>query len=288
MRRRHPRGDDDSLFELVAGIFGFYALYLLLLWFTDKANFVRWVIYGITVVAIVTGGIIGFVRFQQKRKQDYFDNLLMSIREKGQEDYIKNFINRFGFEGKKGNSFIVRNHSFEWDRVNDLEKVLREKGVELQYNDKQKDLLTLLRHYIQEKEENITRESIKKEPQKFSILNRDGSEFEKLLYRLFEAMGYKVQAIGRAGDQGGDLIANKNGERILLQAKCYKDWSTGNAAVQQVVAALKYYDCNKAMVVTTSYFTAEAIALAKANNTELISKERLQELLLQYLKESWR
>lgn len=87
--------------------------------------------------------------------------------------------------------------------------------------------------------------------------------------------------------RGGDLIANKDGERLLIQAKCYKDWSTGNEAVQQVVAAMKYYDCNRAAVITTSYFTPEAIVLAKVNNVELVPKQRLQEMLLKYLNESW-
>lgn len=143
----------------------------------------------------------------------------------------------------------------------------------------------LLRFYVNEKEENLTRESIRRESQKFTKLS--GTEFEKLLYRLFEAMGYRVEWIGKSGDQGGDLIANKDGERILIQAKCYRDWSTGNFAVQQVVGAMKYYDCSKAMVVTTSHFTKEAIVLAKVNKTELISKEQLQELLLRFLGESW-
>ena len=96
-----------------------------------------------------------------------------------------------------------------------------------------------------------------------------------------------MELIGRSGDQGGDLIANKNGERILIQAKCYRDWSTGNMAVQQVVGAMKLYNCNKAKVVTTSYFTKEAISLAKANGTELISREQLQELLMRFLNENW-
>jgi HJR/Mrr/RecB family endonuclease len=76
-------------------------------------------------------------------------------------------------------------------------------------------------------------------------------------------------------------------ERILIQAKCYKNVSVGNDAVQQAVAAKSYYDCNKAAVVTTSNFTREAIELAKVNNVELVAKPRLQELLVQHLSESW-
>ena len=74
----------------------------------------------------------------------------------------------------------------------------------------------------------------------------------------------------------------------IRQAKRYLDVSVGNEAVQQAVAAMKFYDCNKAMVITTSAnFTNEAIALAKANSTELVSKARLSELLLTHLQESW-
>jgi HJR/Mrr/RecB family endonuclease len=63
--------------------------------------------------------------------------------------------------------------------------------------------------------------------------------------------------------------------------------TTSNDAVQQVVGAKGYYDCNKTAVVTTSNFTREATELAKANGVELIAKSRLQELLLQYLSENW-
>lgn len=206
------------------------------------------------------------------------------IKEKGLEQYIINFLNRFSFESNKIKGWTFRNRRIDWDRIHDLEKYLVEQDINLETG-KEGDIYIILKNYIQEKESKLTTESISKEAQSFTKLS--GTEFEKLLYRLFEKMGYTVELIGKSGDQGGDLIANKNGGRVLIQAKCYRDWSTGNDAVQQVVGAMKYYDCNKAMVITTSYFTQEAIALAKANNTELISKTRLQELLLEHLQESW-
>jgi HJR/Mrr/RecB family endonuclease len=220
--------------------------------------------------------------FKKKLISSHLNNLIEKLKNSGEEDYFKNFITRFGLEnGKKYGGYTFRNHNFDQDRINDLVKILKEKEI----ISKEKDVYTLIEHYVQEKEEQITRESIRKEPQKFAGLS--GSDFEKLLYRLFEAMAYKMEWIGRSGDQGGDLIANKNGERTLIQAKCYRDWSTGNDAVQQVVGAMKMYDCSKTKVVTTSHFTPEAISLAKANMTELISKEQLQELLINNLGESW-
>ena len=284
MRRRYY-SDNDLFGEIISAILFAYFLYLLFQWFVNRANFWRWLIYGIIVVAIIVLGIYGWRRWRENIKEKRFERLLEEVRNTGQEEYIINFINRFGFEGKKGRSWSFRNYFFDWERIDDLEKDLLKKITNLRADEKHRDIFSLLKHYIQQKEEKLTLESIKKEPQKFASLT--GSEFEKLIYRLFTAIGYSVEWIGKSGDQGGDLIANKEGERLLIQTKCYRDWSTGNEAVQQVVAAMKYYDCNKAIIITTSYFTPQAIALAKANKTDLISKERLQKMLLDYLGESW-
>jgi HJR/Mrr/RecB family endonuclease len=242
-------------------------------------------IYGFLVVIAIGTAVFYWARWTENKKRNKFEKLLKEVQKAGQEEYINNFINRFGLEGRKGKSWTFRNHNFDWDRINDLEKDLSKKIESLRTNEKNRDIFGLLKYYIQKKEEKLTLESIKKEPQKFASLT--GTEFEKLIYRLATAMGYSTEWIGKSGDQGGDLIANKNGGRTLIQTKCYRNWSTGNEAVQQVVAAMKFYDCNKAVVITTSYFTPAAITLAKANNVDLIPKERLQKMLLDRLGESW-
>lgn len=274
-RRYYRRYSRDN--ESERTFTGFLALALVALLWYFFANPAKSLLY-LTVLVVAILFIFLLKRWWRRK---HFNNLLHKLKSSGQEDYLKNFINRFGLENRKGEGWTFRNHKFDWDRINDLQKILREKGV----ISKEKDTFLLLGFLIQEKEERLTRESICKEPQKLASLS--GSDFEKLLYRLFEKIGYEVELIGRSGDQGGDLIANRGGERILIQAKCYQDWSTGNMAVQQVVGAMRYYNCNQAMVITTSYFTSEAASLAKANKTELISKEQLQELLLKYLGESW-
>ncbi|MDP3014900.1 MAG: restriction endonuclease [bacterium] len=280
-KRKYYYEDGDSLWRLISGIAIFYFIYLALQYFTNRANFWRWVSYGVVAVIIFVAIIFLWREIRHRFRQKHLNKVLTNLRGARQEEYFKNFINRFGFENTKSGGWSFRNRRFDWDRINDLKKILKEMGV----TSKEKDVFALLQFYIQENEEKLTRESIHKKPQKFE--NLTGTEFEKLLYRLFEAMGYKVELTGRSGDQGGDLIVNKNGERVLIQAKCYRDWSTGNAAVQQVVGAVKYYDCSRAIVITTSHFTKEAIALAMANQTELVSKDRLQGLLLQFLGESW-
>ena len=280
-RNRRQEEKDDALWNAIFGTVVLLGLYLIYLFYTNKAQFWRWVIYGLVGLVLLLGSIVGIKKLKTAAKQRELLKLLGAIRNAGAEEEVHNFINRFGFNQEKGDAWRYRNYSFLWYRFNDLQKILAERNIKLSV----KELSQVLKYYIDEKEEGLTFASIQGATQKFASLN--GPTFEKLLYRLYEKMDYSVQLNGRSGDQGADLIANKNGERIVIQAKCYRDWSVGNSAVQEVVAAKTHYDCTKAMVITTSYFTNEAIQLARTNNVELISKKELRELLLKNLEESW-
>ncbi|HTY39947.1 MAG TPA: restriction endonuclease [Candidatus Paceibacterota bacterium] len=286
MASKYRNNEEPLVTRIMAYCLVLYALLFIGALNSGPNGIVVWLIYGVVIFGTWMGVKLAYWYWTDRAFYKHLDDLLVKINEKGLREYINNFINRFSIQSSKKSSWSFRGHNIDWDRIKDLEDYLLEQGIPLRNSDKEKDIYILLRHYIQTKEEAVTRESIKLAPQNYSMLS--GTEFEKLLYRLFEAMGYRVEHIGHSGDQGGDLIANKDGERILIQAKCYRDWSVGNAAVQQVVGAIKYYDCNKSMVVSTSEnFTNEAIALAQANNTELVSRARLSELLLQYLHENW-
>lgn len=283
-RRRYRDGNDgNSIWEFVGGIFILYLFWIGVLYLTNRAEYWRQVVIFTLFIVVVVAGTFAWKKFQYRRKQKKLNNLLNSLKQNGLEDYVKNFINRFGMQkGKKGD-WIYRGHSFDWEQLKDFRKVLNEKGMHLSF-DKLDEVSSILHYYIQESEEALVRESISLNPKKFSDLS--GSDFENLLYRLFVAMGYSVQKTGRTGDQGADLIVNLNGQRMAIQAKCYAE-TVGNGAVQEVISAGKFYDCNQATVVTNSSFTREAIELAKVSNVELISGVKLGELLLRYLKESW-
>ncbi len=274
-RRKRYYSRDDDFDRAIAGLAAIVLVAVGYWIYKNPEKVVAYTIGGICLIA-------AFYFLKEWFAKKHFEKLLSKLKDSGEEENLKTFINRFGLEGGRGEGYSFRNHKFDWDRINDLIKFYKDKGI----TSNDKDIFALLRFYIQEKEESFTRESINgKTTQNLARLS--GSDFEKLLYRLFEALGYKVQLTGRSGDQGGDLVAIRDGDRVLIQAKAYRDWSTGNSAVQQVVAAMKYYDCNRATVITTSYFTNEAIVLAKANKIDLVSKKQLQEMLLNYLKESW-
>ena len=93
-------------------------------------------------------------------------------------------------------------------------------------------------------------------------------------------LGYQVVRTNSSGDQGADLIINKNGKRIAVQAKRYKNKKVGNKAVQEVLSGKYYYNCDEAWVVTNSNFTDSAYNLSIKTNVELISRLNLMELML--------
>ncbi|KYZ77838.1 hypothetical protein AXX12_17400 [Anaerosporomusa subterranea] len=97
-----------------------------------------------------------------------------------------------------------------------------------------------------------------------------GIEFEKLLGKIFTARGFKVDFTSVTGDMGADLIIEKLGERTAIQAKCYNSLVSGDS-VQQVLASKAIYNCQKAIVVTNSYFTKGAKDLA-VNSTRTRDK----------------
>lgn len=102
-----------------------------------------------------------------------------------------------------------------------------------------------------------------------------GIEFENFINKLFMKMGYSVELTKASGDQGIDVIAEKDGEKIGIQAKCYSS-SVSNSSVQEVVAGKNFYKCDRAIVITNNYFTKSAIELAKANNVILWNREMLK------------
>lgn len=103
-----------------------------------------------------------------------------------------------------------------------------------------------------------------------------GVEFEEFVGKIFVKLGYTIEITKASGDQGVDLIAKKDGKVLAIQAKCYSG-VVGNHAIMEVVAGMKYYDCNCCMVVTNSTFTPAARELATANNVELWDRNELKE-----------
>lgn len=76
-------------------------------------------------------------------------------------------------------------------------------------------------------------------------------------------MDVNIRATGGSGDQGVDLLAERDGVSYAIQCKYYSS-PVGNSAVQQAHAGCGYYGVAAAAVVTNSTFTRSAMQLASS------------------------
>lgn len=90
----------------------------------------------------------------------------------------------------------------------------------------------------------------------------EGHEFEYWCAKLLTDIGYKDVTVTQAsGDQGVDVLAQKDGIKYAVQCKCYSS-DLGNTPVQEVLAGKKFYHCHVGAVMTNRHFTKGAKALA--------------------------
>lgn len=106
-----------------------------------------------------------------------------------------------------------------------------------------------------------------------------GLEFERFLQALLLNSGYTIVSLTTTYDLGVDLIAHKDGARWAIQAKRYKA-KVGLDSVRQVTTAMNFYKCDKAMVITNSYFTNNAKTIAESVGCRLIDRDELMLLVL--------
>ena len=92
-----------------------------------------------------------------------------------------------------------------------------------------------------------------------------GAQFEQFVAAVLEGNGYEIRQFTKAtGDYGADIIAYRNEELFAIQCKRYAK-PVGVKAVQEAIAAMKHYQCDRCLVVTNSRFTKQAMILANDN-----------------------
>lgn len=97
-------------------------------------------------------------------------------------------------------------------------------------------------------------------------------EYEQLVGLWLKRKGYQdIQITQKSGDYGADIICkDANGQRIAVQCKLYKN-PVGYKAIEEVLGAMHYYNCNHAMVVTNNSYTKQAVEAARKVGVELWS-----------------
>lgn len=104
-----------------------------------------------------------------------------------------------------------------------------------------------------------------------------GLEFEKQCFLKLTELNFLDLSLTKNTDNGADIIGILNGTKYVFQCKNHIK-SQGNRCVQEVIAAQRLYKANRSVVISCSPFTAQAIALAKANNCILLTSVEFFEL----------
>ena len=106
----------------------------------------------------------------------------------------------------------------------------------------------------------------------------DGHDFELFIVNLLKNNGFKnIKTTPKTGDYGADIIAVADGEKYAIQCKLYSK-SVGIKAVQEVFAAMQYYECQAAAVATNNRFSKNAVNLANSTGVQLWDRDALIEM----------
>ncbi len=120
-----------------------------------------------------------------------------------------------------------------------------------------------------------------------SLVAMEPGDFERLVARVYEELGYGTRVTGGSHDSGVDVEASRTTtatgrEMLAIQCKCYSPSnSVGRPECQKLLGVLSTNrQYNKAIIVTTSDFTSEARALvANDGRIQLIDGETLLKLI---------
>lgn len=104
------------------------------------------------------------------------------------------------------------------------------------------------------------------------LLPSNGVAFEYWCAAQLEKQGWTARVTKASGDQGIDIVANKNGITVAIQCKRYGQ-PVSNKAVQEACAGKIHYQTNTACVIGTGGFTASAQELAKSTGVVLLDAE---------------
>lgn len=113
----------------------------------------------------------------------------------------------------------------------------------------------------------------------FDFDSLEGHDFEFWCANLLRCNGFSnVEVTQGSGDQGVDILAEKDDIRYAIQCKCYSS-DLGNSPVQEVWAGKNLYHCHIAAVMTNRYFTKGAQELAKSTGVLLWDRSKILKML---------
>ena len=114
-----------------------------------------------------------------------------------------------------------------------------------------------------------------------------GRKFEELIANLFRSRGYEVRhdikMVGRSGvehqiDIYAEYKAPLHTSRIIVECKSYSA-PIDKDVVMKLISVVNDLGVDRGILITTSYFTPDAVATAKGYNIDLWDGVKLREVL---------
>jgi len=99
-------------------------------------------------------------------------------------------------------------------------------------------------------------------------------EYETACAAQLSRAGWSTRVTKASGDQGIDVVAEHEGQKLVLQCKLYSK-PVGNAAVQEIIAGRQFERAQFAAVVSNASFTVSARQLASASDVHLLHQSEL-------------
>lgn len=107
----------------------------------------------------------------------------------------------------------------------------------------------------------------------------DGQDFEIWCAQLLADNGFEnVRVTKGSGDQGVDILAEKDDVKFAIQCKLYSS-PLGNRPVQEIFTGKAIYGCHVGVVMTNSTFTSGAIEAAAKTGVILWGMDRLENFM---------
>ncbi len=105
-------------------------------------------------------------------------------------------------------------------------------------------------------------------------MSLSGTEFERELGALYRARGYHVRSTPRTGDEGIDLVMEKDGETTVVQCKSHQK-PAGPAVARELFGAMVAVGADNAILACTGGFTRGVKDFVRGKPIALISASTL-------------
>lgn len=136
-------------------------------------------------------------------------------------------------------------------------------------------------NYLTKSRKNREEEELNRSLTIANIDYMNGLEFEHYISKILNSKGYKARVTRASNDYGVDIVASDKDDKYSIQVKRYNT-NVSRRAVSDAVAGKSIYNCNKAMVITNSFYSPGAIELAKSTSCILVDRDELKLWIYDY------